>query len=187
MNTIRFFAPTLSAFLTALTLGLLAIKIAKENDAELIRNLKEEHITIHYSAVYRWVGFVCTGFFLCFIILMTIFPNDSVVPWTYVGFSLFVLLGLYLILESYLWKIHIYKKEDYYDFTSSFGTKYQIFYADILNYKVGENLIKIKTKQNVFYIDTKALNLEYLLQMLKKNKVKEVIRNKQNRMFIERD
>lgn len=175
---IRFFAPILSALLTALTLGLLALKIAKENDAELMKNLKEEHITIHYSVAYRWVGIVCAIFFLCLIIFMTVFPNGSAELWVYLVFSLFVILGLYLILESYLWKIKVNKREDYYDLISSFGRKYRVFYAEIIHYKVGDNFIKIKTNKKVFYVDTKALNLEYLLQMLKKNKVKEVIKRK---------
>lgn len=176
---IRFFAPILSAFLTALTLSLLAIKVAKENDAELVKNRKEEHVTIHYPVVYRWVGIICTAFFSCFMILMTVFPNDTAEPWVYVGFGLFVLLGLYLILESYLWKIYIYKKDAYYDFVSSFGRKYRIRYEDVVNYRIGNNFIRIKTKKKVFYIDTKAINLEYLPQMLKKNHVKEVFAKKQ--------
>ncbi len=170
----RFITPIISAFLTALTLSFLALKITKENDAELIKNQKEERITIHYSVVYRWVGIICTAFFSCFMILMTVFPNGTAEPWVYFGFSLFFMLGLYLILESYLWKIIFDKKEDYFDFVSSFGRKYRIRYEDILNYKVGNNFIKIKTQKKVFYIDTKAINLEYLPQMLKKNHVKEV-------------
>ena len=176
---IRFFAPILSAFLTALTLSLLAIKVAKENDAELVKNRKEEHVTIHYPVVYRWVGIICTAFWLSFIILMTVFPNDTAEPWVYVGFGLFVLLGLYLILESYVWKISIDKKEDYFDFVSSFGRKYRVRYEDVVNYRIGNNFIRIKTKKKVFYIDTKAINLEYLPQMLKKNHVKEIFAKKQ--------
>ena len=173
---IRFFAPILSAFLTALTLSLLALKIAKENDAELIKNQKEERITIHYSVVYRWVGFISSAAILIAITLMTAFPNDSVNIWTYLGFGMFLCLGFYLILESYLWRIFIDKQEDYFDFVSSFGRKYRIRYEDILNYKVGNNFMKIKTKKKAFYFDTKAINLEYLPQMLKKNHVKEVVK-----------
>jgi hypothetical protein len=83
-------------------------------------------------------------------------------------FGMLVLLGLYLILESYVWKISIDRKEDYFDFVSSFGRKYRIRYEDIVNYRVGNNFLKIKTKKKVFYFDTKAINLEYLPQMLKK-------------------
>jgi len=175
---IDFVKPILSIVLTVIILCLLATKIEKDSDTLLIRSLDEEEITIHYSVVYRWVGIVCVSIFVCFIILMTIFPNDTAETWTYLVFGIFVLLGLYLILESYLWKIKVYKKEDYYDFTSSFGRKYRVFYAEITHYKVGNNFIKIKTNKKVFYVDTKALNLEYLLQMLKKNKVKEVIKRK---------
>ena len=165
--------------LIALTLSFLLRQVIKENEDEFIQNLGKEHIVVHYPRFYRWVGITCAVFFSCFIILMTIFPNGSAEPWVYFIFGMFVLLGLYLILESYVWKIYIYKKDAYYDFVSSFGRKYQIYYADIMNYKTGNNFIRIKTKQKVFYIDTKAINLEYLPQMLKKNHVKEVFAKKQ--------
>lgn len=175
---IDFLKPILSIVLTVIILCLLATKIKKDSDTLLIRSLDEEEITIHYSVVYRWVGIVCAIFFLCLIIFMTVFPNGSAELCVYLIFSLFVILGLYLILESYLWKIKVNKREDYYDLISSFGRKYRVFYAEIIHYKVGDNFIKIKTNKKVFYVDTKALNLEYLLQMLKKNKVKEVIKRK---------
>ena len=110
---------------------------------------------------------------------MTVFPNGTAEIWVYFGFSLFVILGLYLILESYVWKISIDKKEDYFDFVSSFGRKYRVRYEDVVNYRVGNNFIRIKTKKKVFCIDTKAINLEYLPQMLKKNHLKEIFAKKQ--------
>ncbi|MEA4913981.1 MAG: DUF6560 family protein [Christensenella sp.] len=164
--------------LIALMLSFLLRQIIKENREELIQNLKEEHVIIHYPRFYRWVGFACTAVFSGFIILMTVFPNGTAEPWVYSVFGMFVLLGLYLILESYLWRICIHKNDPYYDFVSSFGRKYRIFYEDIVEYHDGENLIKIKTKNNIFYVDQKVANVEFLLAMLKKNKIKEVTRKK---------
>lgn len=167
--------------LIALTLSFLLRQVIKENEDEFIQNLGKEHIIVHYPRFYRWVGITCAVFFSCFIILMTIFPNGSAEPWVYFEFSLFVLLGLYLILESYLWRISIDKKEDYFDFVSSFGRKYRIRYEDIVNYRVGNNFLKIKTKKKVFYFDTKAINLEYLPQMLKRITSKKFIQVKRIR------
>ncbi len=53
-----------------------------------------------------------------------------------------------------------------------------MFYEDIVEYHNRENLIKIKTKNNIFYVDQKVANVEFLLAMLKKNKIKEVTRKK---------
>ena len=167
--------------LIALTLSFLLRQVLKENEDEFIQNLGKEHIVVHYPRIYRWVGITCAVFFSCFIILMTIFPNGSSEPGVYFVFGMLVLLGLYLILESYLWRISIDKKEDYFDFVSSFGRKYRIRYEDIVNYRVGNNFLKIKTKKKVFHFDTKAINLEYLSQMLKKNHVKEIYPSKENK------
>ena len=154
-----------------LTLGLLIRIIARENEAELIKNLKEEHVTIHCPAAYRWVGVVCTIFFLLFIILMTLFPNGTAETWVYFGFGAFVLLGVYLIVASYLWKIDIYKNEVYFIYVSSFGRKYKIDYSSIVGYRDGKNYIRLKTARRSFFVDNKMINVEFLLRMLKKNHI----------------
>jgi hypothetical protein len=88
---------------------------------------------------------------------------------------IYIFLGLYIVWATYFWKIHIYRNDEYFIYVTSFRSKHKIQYSDIIDYKNGENYIKLKTNQRLFFIDNKATNIEFLLAMLKKNNVKEII------------
>jgi len=48
------------------------------------------------------MGILCVLFFGAMIVLMSIFPNDTAEWWVYLIFSLFLLLGLILMLIAFL-------------------------------------------------------------------------------------
>jgi len=173
MNT--FVTLFLTFALIGITVNILTQKIIKDNSNELIRNLKEDHVIIHLPNMYKWIGLICSIFFLILLVLMVTFPNDNADIWVGVSFGIFILLGLYIIWATYFWKIHIYRNDEYFIYVSSFGKKHKIYYFDIIDYKNGENYIVLKTIQKSFFIDNKSTNIEFLLAMLKKNNVKEVI------------
>lgn len=166
-------------FLTFSIIGIvssiLTNKIIKDNSNELVKNLKEEHIIIHLPNFYKWIGLSCSIFFLLLFVLMIIFPNDTAEIWVAVLFGIFILLGLSIIWATYFWEIHIYRNDEYFIYITSFGNKHKIYYFDIINYKNGENYIKLKTNHKLFFVDNKSANIEFLLAMLKKNNVKEII------------
>lgn len=154
--------------------GFLTKRIIKDNSTELIKNLKEEHIIIHLPITYKWVGLICSiSFFILFVLMIT-FPNDTAETWVGVLFGIFILLGLSIIWATCFWKIHIYRNDEYFIYVSLFGKKYKIYYLDIINYKNGENYIKLKTIRKSFFVDNKSSNIEFLLAMLKKNNVIEI-------------
>ena len=173
----------MNTFITLLlTLGTIGIivsiitnKIIKDNSTELIENIKKEHIMIHLPNIYKWIGMICSIFFLILLVLMMTFPNDTAEIWVGVLFGIFILLGLSIIWATYLWKIHIYRNDEYFIYVSSFGKKHKIYYFDIIDYKNGKNYIKLKTIQKSFFVDNKSANIEFLLAMLKKNNVNEII------------
>lgn len=174
----RFITLFLTYAIIGIAINTLFIKIIEDNSNEWIKNLKENHIIVHLHNVYKWVGLICSLVFILFFLLMVIFPNDSAEIWVGLLFGIFILLGMYLMWASYIWKIHIYRSDNYFIYVSSFGKKYQIKYSDIIEYKNGENYIRIKTDRKTFFIDNKATNVEYLLEMLQKNKIKKVIEKK---------
>ena len=161
--------------ITGIVIRILINIIIKDNSNELINNLKEDHIIIHLPNIYKWIGLICSMLFLSLLILMIIFPNDTAEIWVGVLFSIFIILGVYMIFATYHWKIHIYRNDEYFIYVSSFGKKYKIYYFDIIDYKNGDNYIKIKTVRKSFYVDNKSTNIEFLLAMIKKNNVKELI------------
>jgi hypothetical protein len=158
-----------------IAISILTNKIIKNISDELVKNLKEEHITIHLPNFYMWIGLSCSIFCLLLFVLMIVFPNDTADIWVAVLFGIYIFLGLYIVWATYFWKIHIYRNDEYFIYVTSFRSKHKIQYSDIIDYKNGENYIKLKTNQRLFFIDNKATNIEFLLAMLKKNNVKEII------------
>jgi len=174
----RFIVLLLTYSIIGLVVNTLYTNISKTNDNEVLLNLKNEHVTIHLPKLYKWVGLVCSIFSATLFLLMMLFPNDTAAIWVGIEFWIFILLGLYMFVTSFIWKINIFKEKDYFLYTNSFGIKYEIHYSDILFYKDGYNTLRIKTNKKMFFIDNKATNFEFLLAMLKKHKVKEVLQKK---------
>jgi len=170
----RFIILLLTYSIIGLVVNTLYTSIYKTHVKEILLNLKNEHVTIHLPKLYKWVGLVCSIFSAS----MISFPNDTAVLWVVIGFWIFILLGLYIFVSSLIWKINIFKERDYFLYTNSFGIKYEIHYSNILFYKDGYNTLRIKTNKRMFFIDNKATNFEFLLAMLKKHQVKEVLQKK---------
>lgn len=150
-------------------LGMLLSYIFKRNREEIIKNLKEEHIVIHLPKAYIWVG----GIDIAFCFLIVCFPNDTVSTWVMLGFLGFMLLGFIIVVVNLLWKIHIFRSEEYFIYRTAFGRTYKIQYEDCEYYTNGTNILYLKTHKKGFFVDNKASNFEFLLAMLTKHKVKE--------------
>jgi hypothetical protein len=148
----------------ALVINLILNKVFKENNAEIIESIKNEHVIIHLPRNYKWIYLMFLSVFLF-----------NFVFWKGIGSGFFVLIGIYKVLEIYLWRIHIYSNDDYFIYVSSLGKKYKVYYSEIINYKDGRYYFEIKTSSKVFKIDSKATNFPYLITMLQKHEVNEVI------------
>ena len=162
----------LTYLLIALILfGIFAL-IKKSNAKELQKSQYDDHVIVHMPKIFVWIGIFAVAFFTAIVIFMSLIPNDTASAWVYAGFLFFVLLGAVLIIIGTVWKIDLYKDQDYLLYTSSAGRSYTILYADITGYKVGMNTITLKVGKKAFYIDKQAANLVVLMQMFNRHNVR---------------
>ena len=167
----------LAPLLISLFLGIFYSKIYKSNGESLIENLKNEHIIIHLPKAYFLVGALDIVVFTIFILLIRYFPpREDTIIWIYIGFSLFILLGAFIIAYTLIWKIDIFRHENYFTYRTFFFRTHKIQYSECSSYQYTEYALSIKTFEKTLNIDSKATNLEYLVAMLSQNKVKKIIK-----------
>lgn len=164
----------LTPILISLAVGLLYSKMYERNCKSVIENLNNEHIVIKLPKIMFLVGCICSAVFSTAIVLMTLFPNDTAAWWVYVIFISFVLLGIYLMTIGMVWKMEVFRNEDYFIYRSVFFKTYKINYADCISYKRTNNTVELITTNRTFHIDTIATNYEFFMAMLEKHKVKEI-------------
>ncbi len=153
--------------------------VDKQNDKKAIINLEKEHIIIRTPNAFLWIGIIGTLIFSIFI-LFTIFPNNISSPigkniwWVLLIFCSFDLLGIYIIFNTLVWKIEIFKTKDYFLYKPLFKT-YKIKYKDCLWFTIKDNgVLVIKTNTKNVNANTFFTNYEFLLAMLVKHGVKEI-------------
>lgn len=159
--------------LIPLLLGILLSSIDRRNSKEIIENLTKEHIVIRLPKAYLWVGCLDISFFVTCIFLMAWYPNETASAWVYVLFVLFALLGIVIVLETQIWKIDIFRSENYFLCRTLPFKKYMIRYSDCVSYRFLANTLVLKTRGKTFHIDAHTTNLEFLLAMLTQHKITE--------------
>jgi len=167
------FANIITGLVTGAVLGLVFYVVAKSNKKEAQENADKKHIVVHLPKIYFWVGLICALFFAAVFVLMLLFPNDTAEVWVGLIFWVFILLGLFLVLLSKVWKIHLYRGEDRFTYISTYGVRHTIAYADIVYCKIGQNVITLKIKKKRFFIDPHATNLSFFLEELRERQVKQ--------------
>lgn len=90
----------------------------------------------------------------------------------------FILLFQVIVLGTLIWKIEIFKDQDYFIYRNIFGKKYKIRYDECKCYKDGLNTFTLYAIGKRFFIDNKATNFYFLYSMLNKHKVKKIIPKK---------
>ena len=69
--------------------------------------MSKDEFTLTQPKSLIWIGGASSLFFGALIVIMTIFPNDTATWHAYVGFSFFVVLGVFLIVCSLRLKIRV--------------------------------------------------------------------------------
>lgn len=162
----------ISPLLISLFLGLLYSRIYKSNCKSLIENMKNEHIIVKLPKAYFWVGALDILVFTVFIFLIKYFPpSEETILWLYIGFGLFVLLGIFIIAYTSIWKIDVFKHKEYFTYRTFFCKTYKIQYSECVSFKYTQYALTIKTYRKTFNFDSKTTNIDYLVAMLRKNKV----------------
>ena len=165
----------LAPLLISLFLGLLYSKIYKSNGESIIENLKNEHIIIHLPKAYFLVGALDIVVFTIFILLIKYFPPiEETVLWVYFGFGCFILLGFFIVTYTLIWKIDVFRHENYFVYRNFLGKKNRIPYSECISYQYSEYALTLKTVKKTLNFDSKATNIEYLVAMLNQNKIKKI-------------
>lgn len=160
--------------LIAIVIVLISFLIIRQNDNELLKNLNENYIIVYLPTVYRWVGITVIMGFSLFMALMIYLPSD-ISQGGGIGsgliFGAFILLGLSIVIATYTWRIYVIRDEEYFVLRTSIGRTYNIKYEDIVCYINLKNCIIIKIAKKNFIIDNNAINLNYFIGMLQKQRV----------------
>lgn len=145
------------------------------NAKEELKTASNEHVVVRNPKSYIVVGIICTVVFGILATLMIHFLSFSEfkkVIWVFILFAGGFLLGLYLIVESVVRRIDLYKNEHYFVYSPVFGKPRIIYYSDCICYNVNRNAVFFWTDKRRFRIDNFCTNSSELLNMLQKNRVK---------------
>lgn len=160
--------------LIGIVIGRIQGRIFDDQFNGIIANHKSEHIIVRLPKLYRWVGVVEMLMFAGLIIYGVASHNDTFVSWVAAIFCSAIFMGAILIWAQCIWRADIYRSEDYFLYVSSFGIKHKIKYSEIDYYIVGVNYVKLKMPHKTYWIDNKALNVDFLTLMLHEHKVKKI-------------
>ena len=121
---------------------------------------------IRSPKMYFWIA--CAGIlvFGTFIAVMAITPANAewLVRsdsdwWVYLMCSLFILLGLYLIISYLNWQIVL--NENDFIYRTMWKKSYRIKYSEVTHIKNGRNLVILEAKGKRFFIDPFSVGLEH--------------------------
>jgi len=162
-----------SVILIILFLIYISYHISQSNIKAELSEANDKQIFVRLPKVYFGVGLVCAVFFASPFVLTPLFPDVFVggTLWVWILFSFFVLLGVFLMIETKIWRIEIQKDKDYFIYRTWLGKTYTIKYEECENYKKTSNDLILKTKNKTFYIDQHAVNFDVFMSMLLKVKV----------------
>jgi len=169
------FVRILTPALIGLGVQLLFLSILFSNDKEFMKNLKEEHIVIHQSRAFIWVGLFDSLVSGTLLIWSVFFPNGTEALWIEIGFALFVLLGVGLVWVAIAWRVDVFRHEDYFLLRTIFLKKHKIQYCDCISYKITTDDLIIKTDSRTFRLDWHATNIGYLREQLNLHQIRRIM------------
>lgn len=157
--------------LIPIILGILLSNIDKSNSKEIIKNLTKEHIVIRLPKAYIWVGCVEMSFTATCFAMMHFLQPDLFFELLWI--TMFA-LGFIIVEVSFVWKIEIFRSENYFLCRTLHFKTHKTLYSDCVNYRFGANTLVLRTKERTFHIDTHATNFEFLLAMLTQYEITEI-------------
>ena len=173
----QFLIRLMASVLISFAAGAFLSGVEKSNAKEKIRNLGKKHIIIRLPKACLWVGCIDIAFFGACMFIMTFFPNDTQSVWVWIGFAVFVLLGICMVSEALIWKIDVFRDKNYFICRTLPYKHHKILYGDCVGYrirKIAKVLVLKTNNKKTFHVDVDAANFDALLDMLQKNNVKEI-------------
>jgi hypothetical protein len=110
------------------TVGILFAIIRREV-IKAEKKMDINNFVIKQPKVIMWLGVGCVLVFGAFLVIMSIFPNDTADWWVYVIFVLFTLSGAFMVLFCIGWEVKIIGNDIYYK--SFFKNKSVFTFDDI--------------------------------------------------------
>lgn len=147
--------------------------ISKEKDDEIIKSIKNEHIIIRTPRLFLLVGIIGISVCTTFIFLMLFYPNGTEAWWVFIIFGSGDLLGMYIISNTLIWKIEVFRNENYFLYRKSPFKTYKIKYEDCLYFQenINKGVLIVKTNKKTVTANMLFTNYECLPAMLIKNGV----------------
>ena len=154
----------------------LLIHILDKNEKEYFKHLSEDQIVLKLPKAYFWLGGCGTLFFGSLLFVMFFFPNGTEGGFPYSVFSILLVLSLYLIISTMIFRIDINKNESFFSYRSIFHKTQIIMYSECISYSENYNLhfFVVETTKKKIHFDLNTTNLSYLQEMLNKNNVKHI-------------
>jgi hypothetical protein len=148
-------------YLSHLIIAICMCFIIKRENEKAKERISKVGFTIKLPKIYIWIGLIDIIIFWALFTLMLFYPNDTDTVWVGVCFIAFIALGVVLILVQINWQIVVCN--EYFIYTTVFGRSYYIYYSDVKNVKLTQNVLIIKTTEKTFYADSKAIGLETII------------------------
>lgn len=149
--------------------------IQESNFKELIKNQGKTHIIVRMPKAYLLVGVLTILVFGFFLVMVCIeYQNDKSLLWVIVEFCLFILMGVVIVFGVFIWKIEIFKNEDFFLLRTFTLITHKIQYCECKSFREGRNTLVLKTQKRTFRIDRDTTNFEFFVEMLNKHKVKRI-------------
>ena len=157
----------------SIALSVLFVFIQKSNTRESVANISHNHIIVTLPKIYFWIGCIDILFFgICF--FLSIYkPNGTATIWVWVMFGFFVLLGIVIIWATLMWKIDVFRNEEFFIYRTFWGHILKIRYDECKQYEIKENTMVLKTARKNLYIDMFSKNYDVFLSMLHQNNIKD--------------
>lgn len=147
--------------------------IDKHNDKEMMKSLTKEHVVLKYPKAYIWVGVFIILFSSTLLFFMIFYPNGTEALWVFILFGLVDLSGIAMALNALMWRIDVFKSENYFLYRQLFKT-YKIEYNNCSWVKFKNFNITVKTDKRTLHLEVFITNIDSLTFMLHKYGVKEI-------------
>jgi hypothetical protein len=133
--------------------------------------MDENNFILRQPKLVLWIGIICTLFFSALIVLMSIFPNNTAEWWVYLIFSLFVILGFFLIFHCIRWELKIEVNQIIY--TPFIGGKRLFTIDNIKRVKLenGQKIIAYDGNKKLFSVEYQCNGFNVLVSRLRKEQI----------------
>jgi hypothetical protein len=126
--------------------------------------------------LFKWIAFLFTLVFMA--IAIGSIPNNAEEfnLMVIIFVSSLLLIGGFVTMRGFLWRIEVSKDSDTFVYRTSFGRSYQIPYNEITYYKTRKYILTFKYRRKIFIVNTQAINYSFFIRILIEKDVKKIFK-----------